>query len=100
MTTTTTTRFALKIGYVHYIMAPADAAKVMELLGKSRCITTEYLGGETHYRETSRDEIAIELFNHTITDPVRCAELRDADAAAWQAEKAARAAKAAEASEG
>ena len=100
MTTTTTTRFALKIGYVYYLMAPADAAKVMELLGKARCITTDYLGGETHYRETSRDEIAIELFNRVITDPVKCAELRAADAAAWEDEKAKRAAKAAEAAEG
>lgn len=84
------TTFALKIGYTHYLMTPANAAKVLELLGSARCVSSEYLADATHYVESDGEELAVVAFDKEITTKARREEIRAAERAEYEAVKAAR----------
>lgn len=90
----TKTTFSLKIGFNFYLMTPADAAKVMEALSTSPCVTLEYLGGETHYCSTDADHISIEPFRGSVISREKRDELRAADHAEYERRQAERAEKA------
>ena len=85
-----TTTFALKIGYTHYLMSPANAAKVLELLGSARCVTSEYLQDATQYVESEGEELAVVTFDKEIMTKAQRDELRAAERAEYEAIKAAR----------
>jgi len=93
----TTTTFALKIGYTHYLMTPANAAKVLELLGSARCVSTEYLQDATQYVESDGEELAVVTFDKEIMTKAQRNEIRAAERAEYEAIKEAR--KAAEAAD-
>jgi len=90
----TKTTFSLKIGFNFYLMTPADAAKVMEALSTSPCVTLEYLGGVTHYCSTDAGHISIEPFRGSIISREKRDELRAADHAEYERRWAERAEKA------
>ena len=85
-----TTQFALKIGYTHYLMSPANAAKVLELLGSARCVTSEYLLDTTHYVESDGEELAVVAFDKEIMTKAQRNEIRAAERAEYEATKEAR----------
>jgi hypothetical protein len=84
--------FALKIGYSHYLMTPANAAKVMELLSAAPCVSTAYLAGATHYVESEGEALSFEPFTRAVTPKAEVEAMRAAERADWEAAKAAKAA--------